>query len=151
SLQYFLRSIERICDPNYCATPEDIIHLQQRTIGLDQNEVVFGDLTIDLVDTGGQKSERRKWIHCFDGADFVVFCVNLAGYDLTLWEDHNDNQMQDALTVWDSLCRSKWLGSSTFILLFNKRDIYEEKILHSDIATHFPVRVLLIVHATNTC
>ena len=40
-----------------------------------------------LVDVGGQRSERKKWIHCFEGVTAIVFCVALSAYDLLLAED----------------------------------------------------------------
>ena len=33
-----------------------------------------------MVDVGGQKSERRKWIHCFDDVKVILFMVDLTGY-----------------------------------------------------------------------
>ena len=36
---------------------------------------------------GGQRSERKKWIHCFEGVTAIVFCVSLSAYDLMLAED----------------------------------------------------------------
>ncbi len=40
-----------------------------------------------MVDVGGQRSERKKWIHCFEGVTSIVFCVSLSAYDLVLAED----------------------------------------------------------------
>ena len=40
-----------------------------------------------MVDVGGQRSERKKWIHCFEGVTAIVFCVALSAYDLVLSED----------------------------------------------------------------
>ncbi len=40
-----------------------------------------------MVDVGGQRSERKKWIHCFEGVTAIVFCVSLSAYDLMLAED----------------------------------------------------------------
>ena len=40
-----------------------------------------------MVDVGGQRSERKKWIHCFEGVTAIVFCVALSAYDLVLVED----------------------------------------------------------------
>jgi len=42
---------------------------------------------VRMVDVGGQRSERKKWIHCFEGVTAIVFCVALSAYDLTLEED----------------------------------------------------------------
>ena len=40
-----------------------------------------------VVDVGGQRSERRKWIQCFDDVRAVLFVCALSGYDMTLFED----------------------------------------------------------------
>ena len=40
-----------------------------------------------IVDVGGVRSERRKWIHGFDDVKAVLFVAVLSGYDMTLNED----------------------------------------------------------------
>lgn len=40
-----------------------------------------------MYDVGGQRSERKKWIHCFEGVTAIIFCVALSAYDLVLAED----------------------------------------------------------------
>ena len=40
-----------------------------------------------MYDVGGQRSERKKWIHCFEGVTAVIFCAALSGYDTVLAED----------------------------------------------------------------
>jgi len=91
-----------------------------------------------MVDVGGQKSERRKWIHCFQDVTSILFLVSLSGYDQCLVEDKDANQMQDAMTIWDSICYSQWFKSTSIILFLNKDDLFQAKIQHSDIKTFFP-------------
>ena len=40
-----------------------------------------------MFDVGGQRSQRQKWIQCFDDVRAVLFVTALSGYDMTLLED----------------------------------------------------------------
>lgn len=40
-----------------------------------------------MFDVGGQRSERRKWIHCFGDVKAVLFVAALSCYDMYLFED----------------------------------------------------------------
>jgi len=42
-----------------------------------------------MFDVGGQRSERKKWIHVFDNVQVVLFLVAISGYDHALVEDRN--------------------------------------------------------------
>ena len=46
-----------------------------------------------MYDVGGQRNERKKWIHCFDGVTAVIFVVGLSEYDQCLVEDGVTNRM----------------------------------------------------------
>jgi len=49
----------------------------------------LNDIDMLMVDVGGQKSERRKWIHCFQDVAAILFIVSLSGYDQCLVEDRD--------------------------------------------------------------
>ena len=40
-----------------------------------------------MFDVGGQRSERKKWIHCFENVTCLLFLVAISGYDQCLVED----------------------------------------------------------------
>ena len=44
-------------------------------------------LLFRLFDVGGQRSERKKWIHCFEDVTAIIFCVAMSEYDQVLHED----------------------------------------------------------------
>ena len=50
-----------------------------------------------MVDVGGQRSERRKWIHCFENVTSIIFLVALSEYDQILFE--SDNEVSGAKNV----------------------------------------------------
>ena len=47
----------------------------------------FLSLSFRMFDVGGQRSERKKWIHCFEGVTAIIFIVAMSEYDLSLAED----------------------------------------------------------------
>ena len=51
--------------------------------------IIFLSLDCRLFDVGGQRSERKKWIHCFEDVTAIIYCVSLNAYDLTLQEDES--------------------------------------------------------------
>ena len=46
-----------------------------------------------MVDVGGQRSERRKWIHCFENVTSIIFLVALSEYDQILFESDSEVSM----------------------------------------------------------
>jgi hypothetical protein len=53
-----------------------------------------------MYDVGGQKNERKKWMHCFDNVHAVMFVAALSEYDMALFEDDAENRMADALQLF---------------------------------------------------
>jgi hypothetical protein len=49
-----------------------------------------------MFDVGGQRSERKKWIHCFENVTTILFLVAISEYDQLLFEDETVNRMQEA-------------------------------------------------------
>ncbi|TFY82376.1 hypothetical protein EWM64_g1630 [Hericium alpestre] len=138
NMAYFFGDLERLFDPDYVPTEQDIVRCRARTIGITETVFQLKDHEMLMVDVGGQKSERRKWIHCFQDVTSILFLVSLSGYDQCLVEDKDANQMQDAMTIWDSICHSQWFKTTSIILFLNKNDLFEKKIEHSDIKNFFP-------------
>ena len=119
-----------------------------------------------LFDVGGQRSERKKWIHCFEDVTAIIFCVAMSEYDQVLHEDETtvrnetffyfwhcidwlaiigfwccasiQNRMQESLKLFDSICNNKWFTDTSIILFLNKKDLFEEKIKKSPLTICFP-------------
>ncbi|KAI0761646.1 heterotrimeric G protein alpha subunit 4 [Trametes elegans] len=138
NLIYYFSDLDRLFDPAYQPNEQDIVHARARTIGITETVFTLRDHEMLMVDVGGQKSERRKWIHCFQDVTSILFLVSLSGFDQCLVEDKDANQMQDAMTIWDSICHSQWFKQTSIILFLNKNDLFERKVQHSDIRNFFP-------------
>jgi hypothetical protein len=77
-----------------------MIMTRVRTTGIVITEVKEAPYTYQVVDVGGQRSERRKWIHCFDDVRAIIFLEGLAGYNQVLFEDNTVNRMQESLNLF---------------------------------------------------
>lgn len=42
-----------------------------------------------IIDVGGQKDERRKWIHCFEDVRCFIYLVAISEYDQFLQESED--------------------------------------------------------------
>ena len=91
-----------------------------------------------MFDVGGQRSERKKWIHCFENVTTILFLVAISEYDQLLFEDETVNRMQEALTLFDSICNSRWFVKTSIILFLNKIDRFKEKLPVSPMKSYFP-------------
>ncbi|XP_026212621.1 guanine nucleotide-binding protein G(o) subunit alpha-like isoform X2 [Anabas testudineus] len=131
SALYFFENMSRIIAPNYIPTEMDVLRVRVRTCGIIETQFQVNQKIFRLYDVGGQRSERRKWLSCFDCIQAVLFVVALSSYDVTLTEDPSENRLQESLELFTSICTNTVFESTTLILLMNKTDLFREKILHS--------------------
>lgn len=72
---------------NYVPTDQDVLRSRVKTTGITETTFVIGELTYRMFDVGGQRSERKKWIHCFENVTTIIFLVAISEYDQVLIED----------------------------------------------------------------
>lgn len=138
SAQYFLNNIERISAPGYVPTVDDLLRCRAKTTGIQELNLVQGKNKFTIIDVGGQRSERKKWVHCFEDVTAIIFFVALSEYDLCLYEDDSTNRMHESLKLFDEICNSKWFEKVPIILFLNKKDLFETKIKDKNITVAFP-------------
>ncbi|XP_023327460.1 guanine nucleotide-binding protein G(q) subunit alpha isoform X2 [Eurytemora carolleeae] len=112
--------------------------MRKASTGILETCLSFGDVKFRLVDVGGQRSERRKWIHCFQDVSSIIFLVSLAEYNLTLVEDPTMNRLDESLYLYITILSNPWLQSGAMILFLNKKDIFQDKIRLFPLKKTFP-------------
>ncbi|XP_059804338.1 guanine nucleotide binding protein (G protein) alpha v1 isoform X1 [Hypanus sabinus] len=132
SAHYFFLNMNRITAPEYKPTQTDILRVRLRTSGVIETQFKISSLLIRLYDVGGQRTERRKWISCFEDVRAVLFVAALSGYDMSLLEEPSVNRLQESLRLFSSICNNIFFRNTSMILFLNKIDLFQEKILHSE-------------------
>ncbi|XP_049272220.1 G protein alpha q subunit isoform X1 [Rhipicephalus sanguineus] len=138
SAKYYLTDVDRIAAPNYLPTQQDILRVRVPTTGIIEYPFDLDSIIFRMVDVGGQRSERRKWIHCFENVTSIIFLVALSEYDQILFESDNENRMEESKALFKTIITYPWFQNSSVILFLNKKDLLEEKIMYSHLVDYFP-------------
>ncbi|GMR44646.1 hypothetical protein PMAYCL1PPCAC_14841, partial [Pristionchus mayeri] len=143
---YYMPKIGALLSPQYVPTPEDILHLRIPTTTVNEINFSFDKATIRLIDVGGQRSYRKKWIHYFDGA--VLFRETgimpfqaLEAHETIKPILHEDiiahaivkpqkrqNRLRESAVLFGEMLRCKFLLTAAFILFLNKKDLFVKKL-----------------------
>lgn len=137
SAGYIMENIDRYGSADFIPTPDDVLRCRARTTGIHEIEFDIEDLHFRMVDVGGQRSERKKWAHCFEDVTAIIFVVAMDGYDMKLYEDENVNRIQEARKLFDDIVNSKWFQNTNIVLFLNKSDLFKEKIKTVDLKVCF--------------
>ncbi|GMN63310.1 hypothetical protein TIFTF001_032381 [Ficus carica] len=151
---YFMENLQRLSDLNYVPTKEDVLYARVRTTGVVEIQFSMPAELFEpcraqlknacnnpvgenkksgevyrLFDVGGQRNERRKWIHLFEGVTAVIFCAAISEYDQTLFEEDNRNRMMETKELFEWVLNQPCFEKTSFMLFLNKFDIFEKKVL----------------------
>jgi hypothetical protein len=87
STNFYMSKLNEITAPDYLPSDEDMLRSRVRTSGIVEEKYVIDGVKFSMYDVGGQRNERKKWIHCFEDVTAIIFCVAMSEYDQVLHED----------------------------------------------------------------
>jgi len=128
SADYYFERIDAIAAPDYIPSEQDLLRTRVKTSGIVSSDFSVEGNEFKMIDVGGQRNERKKWIACFEDVTAVLFIGVLSEYDLVLSEDESQNRMVETLILWEDICKSPYFVKTALILMLNKRDSFAEKI-----------------------
>jgi len=135
----YLRHQERLQSKNYAANDEDFLHAYVKTTGIHETYFESHRMRYRVYDIGGDRAERKKWPYAFEeDVDCLVFVASLAAYDTYPGHEYL-NDIRDSLALFESLLNTaRSSTTSTIVLLFNKADLFREKLKQSPISDFWP-------------
>ncbi|CAI5439325.1 unnamed protein product [Caenorhabditis angaria] len=154
STKYYLSNLNRLSQPGYIPNYEDIVHSRRPTKNIHTMIFTYTHLKLKLIDVGGQKSERRKWLPLFEDSRVILFVIDLTGYAKKSeesrleilrsaifqkwWEDPgNVSDLKVALKIFEDVSNNAILKNAVFLMFFNKFDLFEELLRDFEIERCF--------------
>jgi len=137
SAQYFFERVDEVAIEGYTPTDQDIFRCRSATTGIVETSFTINGSEFNMFDVGGQRNERKKWIHCFEHVTAVLFVAAISEYDQVLYEDNTKNRIEEAMELFEEISNNKWFNNTSMILFLNKRDIFKEKIKRVPLKEYF--------------
>ncbi|KAF8907942.1 G-protein alpha subunit [Gymnopilus junonius] len=132
SSSYFLRHIQRIAEPEYVPSNDDILNVRLQTLGVMEHTfpITITGKSYDwkLYDVGGTRGQRNAWVPYFDDATAIIFLAPISAFDQYLEEDPKTNRIDDSLQLFTQICSNEFLKKAHLVVLLNKIDILRSKL-----------------------
>ena len=139
STKMLLKRCHKMCDAMFVPTNDEIVRFTYPTRLIQHVMADFpsSKVTLELVDVGGQRTERIQWPTLAAECDTVLFVSSLDDYHQTLDEDVNKNRMKESLQTF-KLMMGKYLPNKQVILFLNKKDLFRSSMAKHPMADYFP-------------
>jgi len=134
--EYYWANAARFASDDFLPTTEDMMRSRVKTSGVQTVEFAVDRHKFTVVDVGGQRSERRKWLHCFDNVSAIIFLAPVDDFDMYLEEDDEISRLTDTLSLWSEITSSQFFKPHIWILFLNKHDNLKKKKLNEILYTN---------------
>eukprot|EP00475_Leptophrys_vorax_P008830 TRINITY_DN15756_c0_g1_i5.p1 TRINITY_DN15756_c0_g1~~TRINITY_DN15756_c0_g1_i5.p1 ORF type:complete len:340 (-),score=73.01 TRINITY_DN15756_c0_g1_i5:37-1056(-) len=139
NIEYLFDNIDRYLSVDFKISFEDKLRVRRRTTGIVEQSFTFRDQKFMLIDVGGSRGERKKWIHCFANVDLILYVVGISEFNQTLFEDSYTARIKDSYDTFRDVVQSPWFIDTKIILVFNKVDLLEKKLQNGiQVSDFFP-------------
>jgi len=138
STKYYLDRAPALSQIGYLPTNQDVVKARTTTSSIIEKIYDYKNTPFRMVDVGGQRSERRKWAHCFPDINALIFIVAVSEYDQNLREDGVTKRLDESFRVFDDTVNNKFFVNKPVIIFLNKLDIFEEKFKQRNLNLYYP-------------
>ncbi|GAA5901110.1 uncharacterized protein JCM6883_004757 [Sporobolomyces salmoneus] len=130
SATYFFNALARTAEAGYIPSDLDILRCRIRNTGIVEEIFQIGPTKLVVVDVGGQRSERRKWVSCFENVQLLIFVASVSEFDQV---GHSlvayvEPPLTQSLLLYSSLLSSPWFARTSLVLFLNKVDLLDWKV-----------------------
>ena len=124
---------------DYVPTEKDVLQTRLETLGVQEHEFPVGEKNVlKIVDVGGSKSQRFKWLQQFIHCNAVIFIVAMNGYCQYMAESPTTLRIHDSMALFDVIINNQYLKHVAVILFLNKRDLFKRMLKVHPITIAYP-------------
>jgi len=134
TLKYYLDAIDRISNPNYIPTSQDVLRTRLKKSPIIEENFRYNHLVFKFIDVE-LKNDLRKLTHCFQDVFAIIFCINLLDYRKT--HDDNTNKMKETMKQVSEIANSKWLEKKPIVFVYTHVKEFKQKLQEIDLNTCF--------------
>ncbi|KAH9970774.1 G-protein alpha subunit [Russula compacta] len=135
--EYFFAEAQRIAAEEYVPSIEDICHASER--GVTDTHFNIDQLSMRVSQVYGQRGDRKKWIHLFEGVTSIIFCVPLSDYDEPgVPGKRARTRLTESLVLFESVVNSRWFPRTSIVLFLTELDDFRAKLHEVPLAKYFP-------------
>ena len=128
SMHRLFIQLPRITEPDYLPSDEDILRCRVRTCGIHEFEFDYGSDSVRLVDVGGPRNDRKRWVHCFQDVSLLFIVVSFDLIDKVLFEDESVDAFQEQAYILKELLGTKWFRETNAVLVGTHADCLSPEI-----------------------
>ena len=132
---YFFEQIDKIFNKDFKPSWDDYLRLRVRTSGFMSQTFTktFKNSNFphkfQIIDVGGQRSERNKWFSLIDDTiGRVLYVVSIGDYDKVTYEDARTKRLEEALSLFQKVIEQGFFKNKEIIVFLNKIDLFKEKL-----------------------
>ena len=131
--EQFLPDVEKIFSDAYVPDDSDMLAIRTPTTNITYTDVRYKDEVFVLKDVGGQIQHQDTWLSAFKNTKAVLYVVSLDDYH----RNSNDgrNRLVESLELFRMVVGSPALAGLPFVLIFNKKDLFREKLKTCPLST----------------
>jgi len=142
-LDYLMANFDRFIAADFIPSNDDILRARQRSTGENSWNFEDKDHIWNLVDLGGQMSERAKWETTFEShIHAVLFFIAIDEYDILnpeLKTSESVTKLALSFSIFEEIMNSDMIRvkKPCRIVFLNKYDIFQEKIQEEKLFIEF--------------
>jgi hypothetical protein len=163
SCLYMMQNLDRFADENYIPTITDVLNLRVTTVETSKVRVDLSQLIpvhshsliehkkyvkVKVLNFPAHVRDHTSWIteitqHMSDSTyaphvDIVLYIISLSEYDQL--DENGQHRIEASLKLFEQTVNSSdMIGEAEFYLVFNKRDLFIDKIIWKDLFTCVPL------------